>query len=84
MSMERGLNGRHIRNYYEETIIKCSKTVTRYREDLGMSDVFSAFLILFGGFFIALVILYLEIFMMRRKKACLLVSLCKFCRCKLK
>lgn len=58
--MERGLNHRYLRNYYEETIVKCPKTKKRYREDLGLTDTFTAFAILLAGILISFLCLATE------------------------
>jgi len=47
--MERGLNHRYIKGYYDITLIKCPKEQKTYREDLGFSDVVMAFGILALG-----------------------------------
>ena len=60
--MERGLNSCRSRRYNRKANIKCEQRNTRYRNDLGIADVKSAYMILCLGYCLSIVILAIENF----------------------
>jgi hypothetical protein len=61
--MEKGLNHRYTKNYFEQTIVKCPKTKRRYSDDVGLRDVLTAFAILAVGTLLASIVLALEAYL---------------------
>ena len=60
--MERGLNSCRNLRYNKKANVGCDKNRNRYRNDLGIADVKTAYIILCLGYCLSILILGIEIF----------------------